>query len=319
MRAMMAAAAIAVTVALATGAVATRALAATGAPGSVAGASSAGRLIGMSPALSAAGILDKNSTAELKQLIQEAKVGVGARMGPQLFILQKAYGAQTPLRDGALTAKLPPLRVQDGYVRISAYGDDVSSLKIQLVGQGMLDARLHDHSVTGRVPVVALSDIAGIAGLKFVKPALVTTRVGLTTTQGDRSMRSDLARSQFAVDGTGVRVGVLSDSFDCAPGPLASGQNFTRAGQDAVNGDLPLGVRVLADLHTVPDGECTDEGRAMMQVIHDVAPGAQLSFTTAVTGEEDFAAGIVALANDGAKVIVDDAEYLDEPMFEDGV
>jgi len=121
------------------------------------------------------------------------------------------------------------------------------------------------------------------------------------------------------VDGTGVRVGVLSDSFDCAPGPFASGQNFTRAGQDAVNGDLPLGVRVLADLHTIPDGECTDEGRAMMQVVHDVAPGASLSFNTALTSEEDFAAGIVALANDGAKVMVDDVEYFDEPMFEDGV
>src|ERR1700744_1958458 len=124
MRAMMAAAAMAVAVALATGALATRALAATGAPGSVGsvvGASGTGRLVGMSPALSTGGIVDKNSTAELKQLIQEAKVGVGARMGPQLYILQKAYGAQAPRRDGALTAKLPALRVQDGYVRISAY------------------------------------------------------------------------------------------------------------------------------------------------------------------------------------------------------
>ena len=308
MRAMMAAAAMAVAVALIMGAVATRALAAT--------SPAAGTLIGMSPSLTGT---NKNSTAELKQLLQEAKAGAGAKMGPQLYILQKAYAAATQWHDGALLAKVPPLKVEDGYVRISAYGDDVSALKTQLVGQGMLDARLHDHAVTGRVPVVALSDIAGMSGLKFVKPALVATRVGLTTTQGDRSMRSDLARSQFGVDGTGVRVGVLSDSFDCAPGPFASGQNFTRAGQDAVNGDLPLGVRVLADLHTVPDGECTDEGRAMMQIVHDVAPGAPLSFTTAFTGEEDFASGILALANDGAKVIVDDVEYLDEPMFEDGV
>ncbi len=260
-----------------------------------------------------------NGTAALKQLLQETKTGTGARLGPHLTILQKAYGSQPLWHDGGLRAKLPPLRMQDGYVRISAYGDDVNALKTQLIGQGMLDARRHDHAVTGRVPIAALSDIASISGLRFVKPVLATTRAGLTTTQGDHSMRSDLARAQFGVDGTGVRVGVLSDSFDCAPGPFATGQNFTRAGQDAVNGDLPLGVRVLADLHTIPDGECTDEGRAMMQVVHDVAPGASLSFSTALTSEEDFAAGIVALANDGAKVIVDDVDYFDEPMFEDGV
>ncbi|MDB6043258.1 MAG: hypothetical protein JWM63_1809 [Gammaproteobacteria bacterium] len=259
------------------------------------------------------------ATQALKQMLLETKTGSGAKLGPHLFNLQKAYGAQPLWHDGGLRAKLPPLRVQDGYVRISAYGDDVSSLKTQLVGKGMLDAKLHDHAVTGRVPIAALNDVAATAGLKFLKPVLATTRAGLTTSQGDHSMRSDLGRAQFGVDGTGVRVGVLSDSFDCAPGAFATGQNFTRAGQDAVNGDLPLGVRVLADLHSAPDSECTDEGRAMMQIVHDVAPGATLSFHTAFVSEEDFADGILALANDGAKVIVDDVGYFDEPMFEDGV
>ncbi|HVW71408.1 MAG TPA: S8 family serine peptidase [Steroidobacteraceae bacterium] len=306
MRRAITAAVLAVWVAVAMGALAARAQAAS-------------TLVGMTPGSLSPIAPDKSSTAALKQLLADTKSGAGAKLGPFLSILQKAYGAQPLWHDGGLRAKLPPLHVQDGYVRISAYGDDVSSLKAQLVGKGMLDAVSHDYAVTGRVPVTALTDIAGTSGLRFVKPVLATTRAGLTMTQGDRSMRSDVARSQFGVDGTGVRVGVLSDSFDCAPGPFASGQNFTRAGQDAVNGDLPLGVRVLADLHSVPDGECTDEGRAMMQIIHDVAPGAALSFNTAFSGEEDFAAGILALANDGAKVIVDDVEYFDEPMFEDGV
>ena len=326
MRAMRAAA-VAVGVAMSMGAVATLALAssALAAPPTAAfatpaaGTPTTGTLIGMAPSVTSSALVDKSSTANLKQLLLETKTGVGARIGPQLYILQKAYGAQPLWHDGGLRAKLPPLHVQDGYVRISAHGDDLNSLKTQLVGQGMLDAKVYRYAVTGQVPVASLNDIAGIAGLRYLKPALAATRVGVTTTQGDHSMRSDVARAQFGVDGSGIRVGVLSDSFDCAPGPFASGQNFTRAGQDAVNGDLPLGVRVLADLHTVPDSECTDEGRAMMQIIHDVAPGAPLSFNTALTGEEDFAAGIQALANDGAKVIVDDVQYFDEPMFEDGV
>src|SRR4051794_5950924 len=125
-----------------------------------------------------------NGTAALKQLLQETKTGVGARLGPHLTLLQKAYGSQPLWHDGGLRAKLPPLRVQDGYVRISAYGDDIEGLRTQLIGRGMLDARPHEHAVTGRVPIAALSDIASISGLRFVKPVLATTRAGLTTTQG---------------------------------------------------------------------------------------------------------------------------------------
>ena len=256
-------------------------------------------------------------TAGFSRWLSAVKSGAGAKLGPQLLTLARA--AQAPASEENLRRKIPPLRTHSNYVRITAEGDDPVSLMAQLVSKGMLGAKVYDHAVSGLVPVSALGDMATTSGLRFIKPSLATTRMGLTTSQGDRSMRADLARAQFGVDGTGVRIGVLSDSFDCAAGPFAQGQNFTRAGQDVVNGDLPMGVRVLQDLYTVPDVECTDEGRAMSQIIHDVAPGASISFHTAFTSEEDFAAGILALADDGAKVIVDDVGYFDEPMFEDGV
>ena len=255
-------------------------------------------------------------SAAFTRLLASAKSGTSAKLGPYLAILDRA--AQSPSAGATVRRKLPPLRSHSGYVRVTAYGDDPASLGAQLVSKGMLDAKIYGHAVSGFAPLAALSDMAATNGLRLMKPALATTRVGLTTSQGDHSMRGDLGRAQFGVDGTGVRVGILSDSFDCAAGPFAQGQDFTRAGQDVVNGDLPMGVRVLQDLYTVPDAECTDEGRAMSQIVHDVAPGASISFHTAFTGEEDFAAGIAALANDGAKVIVDDVGYFDEPMFEDG-
>jgi subtilisin family serine protease len=112
---------------------------------------------------------------------------------------------------------------------------------------------------------------------------------------------------------------VLSDSYDCAPGAFEPGGPFTRAAQDKANGDLPRDVLVLKDLAAAPSDDCSDEGRAMMQLIHDVAPGAPLAFYTAFESQEDFAAGIRALAAAGSQVIVDDIIYFAEPMFEDGI
>src|SRR5262249_41109368 len=63
----------------------------------------------------------------------------------------------------------------------------------------------------------------------------------------------------------------------------------------------------------------SDEGRAMMQIIHEIAPGASFAFYTAFGSEQDFANGILALAAAGCKVIVDDVGYFDEPFFQNGV
>ncbi len=118
-----------------------------------------------------------------------------------------------------------------------------------------------------------------------------------------------LDESGLSVNGTGITVGVLSDSFNDLGGAAA----------DEADGALPpaADIDVLQDL---PKGEGgTDEGRAMMQIIHDIAPGAKLDFYTAFDSEQDFANGILALAAAGCKVIVDDVGYYDEPFFQNGV
>ena len=111
--------------------------------------------------------------------------------------------------------------------------------------------------------------------------------------------------SGLSVTGAGVKVGVLSDSFNDLGGAVA----------DEADGALPSTVTVVKDL---PKGG-TDEGRAIMQVVHDIAPGASLYFYTALESEQDFANGILTLAADGCKVICDDVSYYDEPFFQNGI
>ena len=56
----------------------------------------------------------------------------------------------------------------------------------------------------------------------------------------------------------------------------------------------------------------------MMEIIQDLAPGAQLYFTTAEGGQQAFAAGIASLAAQGCTIIVDDISYFAEGVFQDG-
>ena len=110
-----------------------------------------------------------------------------------------------------------------------------------------------------------------------------------------------------AFTGVGIEVGVLSDSFNDLGG----------AAQDEASGALPQ----ASQIHVIKDlgSGGSDEGRAMLQTVHDIAPDASLAFYTAFNSEADFAAGILALAAAGCKVICDDVSYFDEPFFQNGI
>ncbi|HEU4781454.1 MAG TPA: hypothetical protein VFS58_16350, partial [Steroidobacteraceae bacterium] len=250
-----------------------------------------------------------------------AKSGEGARLGASLAVLHRAAAQRLHQSDVTrrVTDKLPALRASGGYVSVSAYGDDLSALRAQLESKGLIHAVAHSTAVSGKAPVAALGEMAATSGLKFLRPTLAMARNHTIVSQGDRSLRANLARRESGATGRGIRVGVLSDSYDCAPGAFEPGAPFKRAAQDIANGDLPRDVRVLKDLASVPSNDCSDEGRAMMQLIHDVAPGSPLAFYTAFESQEDFAAGIRALAAADSQVIVDDVIYFAEPMFEDGI
>jgi hypothetical protein len=218
---------------------------------------------------------------------------------------------------------------------------DPQKLKSALVGLGLQRASQYSNDVGGWLPVDQLDAATALTELHAIRAAMPRTRSGAIQSQGDFAQNSDLVRTSNALDGTGVTVGVISDSYDCYTqyadngvpaggnaGYANNGFNTTAAG-DTTSGDLPASVNVLEDATCMNYGAPTqlpfgDEGRAMMQIIHDVAPGAGLAFYTAENSEADFANGIgklaasVASGGGGAKVIVDDVGYFDEPFFQDG-
>jgi len=175
-----------------------------------------------------------------------------------------------------------------------------------LTGVGLEKGAVFGKFVSGTLPLTAISAAESLSALKFIELSRPFTRVGAATSQADIAMQSDLARSTFGIDGDGVTIGILSDSYNLLGGEAA----------DITSGDLPNDVIILDDTAAPP---IVDEGRAMAQLIHDIVPGADLIFHTAFNGVADFAQGILELRDAGADIIVDDVGYFAEPFFQDGV
>ena len=160
-------------------------------------------------------------------------------------------------------------------------------------------------SIRARLPLAALRAVAGLPEVRNIRPAdqamvqQATSKVN--TSQGDVAHRADAARA-LNFTGSRVPVGVLSDGVSTLSSRQASG-------------DLPSNVTVISG----QAGTSGDEGTAMLEIVHDLAPGSPLFFATAFSGQAQFAANITSLCSAGAKVIVDDVYYFAEPVFEDGV
>ncbi|USN51793.1 MAG: S8 family serine peptidase [Myxococcales bacterium] len=199
------------------------------------------------------------------------------------------------------------VKMQDGkvLVDISIIGNSKEVFE-SLVSLGLERASHYKNMVSGYIAMDKVEALMNHPGVKFVHVSLMKLSAGDVDTQGDAVMNTDAARSTFQVNGALVRVGTLSDSYN----------SLGTAQADVLSGDLPSDPEILKDLAL---GLGTDEGRAMMQIIHDVAPGASLLFRSGGEGQADLAQGIIDLANANAQVIVDDISYFDLPFFQDGI
>lgn len=233
------------------------------------------------------------------------------KVGPDLLALQAEFEAHRSAGAPAGTYRNanPAIRVADGFVLVdTAASEDASALQADLKRIGMVKPEIYGRMVSGRLPIVSIDALESLDSLRLARPAYAMTHAGTVTSQGDAAVNADEARLLFGIDGTGITIGTLSDSYDCLGG----------AAGDVTANDLPAGVLVQDDID-----DCSgaiDEGRAMMQLIHDLAPGSSQAFHSAFNGgQAGFAQGIIDLANAGSDVIVDDVIYFAEPMFQDGI
>src|SRR5262245_37195603 len=194
---------------------------------------------------------------------QSPKDGPMAKLTHSLAVLHEQYTAHMARRSAVSFRSDDPLvRVVADRVVVDAIASgDVDTLKSDLMFLGMDDAVAFGRTVSGHLPIWAIPAASALASLQFAQPAVAIANVGLVTSQGDQAMRSTVARTNFGVNGAGAKVVVLSDSFNCLGG----------AATDVANNDLSP-VTVIQEISDCTDA--TDEGRAMLQIVHDIAPGA---------------------------------------------
>jgi hypothetical protein len=193
-----------------------------------------------------------------------------------------------------------------GMVQVDVKGAVSPGLLGQIVAVGGQILNQADGAVRADVPVDSLEVLAEHPDVQAIVSAEgATTNVGALTSQGYITHAANPVVNS-GINGSGVKVGVLSDSASA-----------TRVAALIASGDLPASTLVLPGQDGSPG---TDEGTAMMEIIHDLAPGAQLFFATAFTGSAQFAQNIRDLRNVyHCDVIVDDVTYFAEGAFQDGL
>ncbi|MFQ5818168.1 MAG: hypothetical protein ACE5H2_09490, partial [Terriglobia bacterium] len=202
---------------------------------------------------------------------------------------------------------------------------------------------LHDtrqRIIQARVPITRLEELAALSFVRVVRlPDYGIPNTGSVTSEGDAILLADQVRILLGVDGSGLRVGVISDGiggiFDtgCAACPGVLGGPIQTADLPALDVDgnpttgtrtatgvlistsgglIALSSRADNDLEGCLAAGCTGsgvgaEGTAMLEIVHDLAPGAPLYFANFDTGLE-FNNAVNFLAQN-TDVVVDDIAF----------
>src|SRR5262245_19452122 len=211
----------------------------------------------------------------------DARNGPMANLGVGIVNVYQAY-IQSGGQVAHLATQFPTIQFHNGLIGLSvkSLGGDFNQFVTSLTNVGMqIQSTSPSHAiVSGWAPVNALPTIARMnqtmAGMANYYPLVSASFQGAAYNEADTSLFADTARAQYNLDGTGVTVGVLSNSVSQFSSGLANSY---------ATGDLSASnpVTVIQD---GPAGQ-DDEGRAMLENIHDIAPGANLQFATALPSE----------------------------------
>ncbi len=253
------------------------------------------------PAFVNAQNVTEGARTQIQALAEEkaARTPVQQKIDSQILYAAKELRGE-PIAGGKTTVSADIAYLTDARVLVDIRAE-VTPAVIAAIGRAggtVVNSFPDARSIRAKIFIQRVEEIAVLAEVQTVRRA-ARARTNVITSQGDATHRGPAARATYSTRGAGVKVGVLSDSVDFITGSYSSGE-------------LPP-VTILPG----QAGAGSGEGTAMLEIVHDLAPDAQLFFATAFDGEASFAQNIRALRAAGCDIIVDDVGYFSESPFQD--
>ncbi len=227
-------------------------------------------------------------------------------------------------------AALFPQAFSNGTFLVTAVAENgaTGSLENELRDLGGTNVSSYKRVVSGWLPIAGLASLSqsksltfarlavvengsGISGAYVLASEAVAQQVGAVTGQHVKALGLDPADLDIftnGINGSGVEIASISDSFNCLGG----------AAGDAATGDIPA----LGSISVIEVNNCTgmgDEIRALIQVEYDLAPNTVHRGASGFNGLAAHANSIGAMATAGASVMADDVFWYDTPWFQPGI
>ena len=278
---------------------------------------------------------------------------------PLAELTRVAAASQTP---SVFSEESLPRGIRDGMragrIRITSNGeiqvyvelDEISSekmqilrglgAKLQIIGKPGPDKARGEvlmavPTIQAALPIDKIEQIERLEFVRYIRlPDYGFASTGSVDSQGDNILRAQAARSTLGIDGTGVKIGVISSGIGgvfatgctaCGPTaaipspialndlPAALGTRDSNAVLISVTGGITArSFRADNDLEDSAVGANGAEGTALLEIIHDLAPGSPLSFANADT-QMAFEQAVDFLA-ESSDIVVDDIYFLTPPF-----
>lgn len=241
-------------------------------------------LLGLAPGLSTA-------------LAQESTIASGLLDLLQYLETQQKGGLK--LSDIPLP---PTVRIDaEGRVQVILSLSAVTSENLDhLSGHGVVieAEQVAEKLVQARIPLNRVQEVSELPFIRQIRlPSYGIPNVqGAVGTEGDAVVKADLTRERLGLDGSGIRVGVISNGIgalslvvangDLPPTELIRGESGFGFATESRGGVTGRSFRADGSIEGAL-GQSAMEGTAILEIVHDVAPGAQLFFA-AISTEIDF-------------------------------